>query len=93
MNIIPEMTDPLGKYWEQPKDIREAEMDDTHVLLTQAQFDGLHDYSASLPTGTYDGKCWRAFGGRKDPNWHLGWFHPCDIVGQIGIGWRRIPVV
>jgi hypothetical protein len=59
MNVIPEMTHPYGKHWDQPKDIRDVDMDDTHVLLNRRQFDGLHEYSASLPTGVYEGKCWR----------------------------------
>lgn len=27
--------------------------------ITQAEFDGLLEYSASLPTGVYDGKTWK----------------------------------
>lgn len=58
MNVIPRMTDPLGKYWDQPIDIREAPMDDFHVILTPKQMDQLSEYSSTYPTGVYDGKCW-----------------------------------
>jgi len=58
MNIIPPMTHEHGKYWSQPKDIRLAPMDDTHVLLSSYQIDRLSEYSASMPSGVYSGKCW-----------------------------------
>jgi hypothetical protein len=37
-NEIPVMTNPLGKHWNQPTGYV-AEMDDTHIMLTKAQFD------------------------------------------------------
>lgn len=58
LNAIPAMTDPLGAHWDQPKDIRSVPMDDTHVILTPAQKRELCNYDASLPSGTYPGKCW-----------------------------------
>lgn len=58
MNDIPVMDDPLGKYWDQPLDIREVQMDETHVLLTERHVKGLMEYSTSLPSGVYPGKCW-----------------------------------
>lgn len=68
--MIPVMDDPLGKYWDQPCDIRSAPMDETHVLLTEQQFRDLHEYSATLPSGVYPGKCWK----RKEQSWLLVWF-------------------
>lgn len=56
--MIPVMDDPLGKYWEQPRDIRQAPMDETHVILTPRQIDGLLEYSRTMPSGCYPGKCW-----------------------------------
>ena len=70
-NIIPDMVDPLGKHWRQPKDIQFALMDDTHVLLTPAQWFGLSHYDRSMPSGTYAGKCW-------------GWNGP---QGERGLFW------
>jgi uncharacterized protein (DUF3820 family) len=87
MNAIPEMTEPLGRYWRQPADIREAPMDDLHVLLTAQQFDGLPEYSSTYPSGTYDGKCWKRQG---DVEWYLCWYRPHSQPGKIGIGFRTI---
>lgn len=79
--MIPEMDDPLGKYWRQPANIREAPMDDEVVLLTPAQFDGLASYETTTPSGVYPGKCWKA---RKivrrgdalhfSNEWYLRWY-------------------
>lgn len=80
--MIPVMDDPLGKYWDQPKDIREAPMDDTHVMLTKQQLANLPEYSSTLPSGVYPGKCWLRIEGRQKL---LAWFgdetpdHKCPI--------------
>lgn len=89
MNAIPAMTDPMGQYWTQPKDIREAPMDAKHVILTPDQFDQLEEYSRTYPSGTYDGKCWVRI--NNDCVW-LCWYEPCAKPGQIGIGSRLILV-
>lgn len=90
-NIIPPMTDPLGKCWRQPSDIREAPMDDTHVLLRPDQIGELGEYSASIPTGVYPGKCWK----RSDRNaWLLVWFGELpDQPDECSINWRSILTV
>lgn len=74
--MIPAMTDPLGRHWQQPIDIRTAPMDDTHVLLYPSQFDGLVEYSTSIPSGVYPGKCWRTQ--LRDGSWIMRWYgeHP-----------------
>lgn len=59
MNEIPIMDDPLGKHWRQPTDIRSAPMDDQHILLSSEQVAGLAEYSSTIPTGVYPGKCWK----------------------------------
>lgn len=85
--MIPSMTDPLGKYWDQPADIRDAPMDDKHVLLTSEQIAKLCDYSSSYPSGTYYGKCWK----RKGPGfWYLCWYEHHEDPKKIGIGVRII---
>ncbi len=87
LNSIPPMTDPLSRYWDQPFDIRQALMDDTHVLLSSAQVAQLKNYSSSYPSGTYDGKCWK----REQTNgWVLCWYHPHSKPNTIGIGSRLI---
>lgn len=85
--MIPQMTDPLGRYWDQPADIGQAPMDATHVLLTSRQVDGLLEYSRSYPSGTYDGKCWKREG---EDCWYLCWYEPHAQPGKIGIGYRII---
>jgi hypothetical protein len=77
------MDDPLGKYWDQPRDIRQAPMDETHVLLTPRQIRGLHEYSSSIPSGVYPGKCWMLVRGKQR---FLRWYgdetpdHLCPIL-------------
>lgn len=85
--MIPAMTDPLGRHWPQPSDIREAPMDDKHVLLTRRQIAGLPEYSSSYPSGTYDGKCWMR---DNDSVRYLCWYQPHPTPGKIGIGHRII---
>ena len=85
--MIPQMTDPLGRHWRQPADIREAPMDATHVLLTPQQVNGLPEYSSTYPSGTYDGKCWKRGNGGV---WYLCWYEPHSEPGKIGIGFRTI---
>lgn len=86
---IPVMDDPLGRYWNQPRDIRDAPMDDNHVLLTPQQFRDLHEYSSTIPSGVYPGKCWK----RKERNWLLGWYGDETPDHQCPILFRQIEVV
>lgn len=64
------MTDPLGRYWAQPK-LSDIIIDDTHAVMTKNSFEKLSDYSHSLPTAAYEGKMWRSL--HKD-DWYLLWF-------------------
>lgn len=89
-NAIPAMTDRLGKYWDQPADIRLVPMDAVYVQLTARQVAGLMEYSSSFPSGKYFGKCWLRENGAT--RW-LCWYEPCDVPGQIGIGSREILVI
>lgn len=86
-NDIPPMTDPLGKHWEQPADIRLAPMDDTHVILSRRQIEMLRDYNSSYPSGTYDGKCWLRT--NSGVTW-LCWYYPHDNPKRISIGSREV---
>ena len=58
-SAIPDMTDPLGKYWEQPNR-EDIAVDHSHAVMSMETFKKLKDYSRSQPTGTYPGKMWRA---------------------------------
>jgi hypothetical protein len=90
--IIPEMTDPLGRYWEQPCDIRDAPIDDETVLLTPAQFASLHEYSATFPTGVYPGKCWKRIED-KSKRVLLVWYGAVTPDDQCPIEFRNIEIV
>lgn len=57
-NAIPPMLHPLGKHWEQP-DHKHWLIGDTRVIMPQSDFDKLHDYTQSQPSGVYPGKCWK----------------------------------
>lgn len=52
------MTDPLGRYWEQP-DRSEISFSLSHAHMTKQAFDLLKDYSHTKPTGAYPGKMWK----------------------------------
>lgn len=68
---IPPITNPLGKGWDQPG--REGILvDDTHAVMRQSAFDALLDYTASQPTGCYEGKMWKSFFSKD--GWCLRWF-------------------
>lgn len=103
--MIPAMTDPLGKHWDQPRDICDAPMDEKLVLLTPRQFDDLPEYSASMPSGVYPGKCWKRqeykrveIDGelRMEPTgkWWIGWYGESSKgPGWCSNNWREIAVV
>lgn len=44
-------------------------LDDEHFLISQANLDALPEYSASKPTGVYDGKCWKIWHPREKCWW------------------------
>lgn len=99
---IPEMTDPLGKHWHQPADIRDAPMDDKIVLLTPRQFAELPEYSTSMPSGVYPGKCWKREEMTRDAQgymhstdiWWLGWYGESSKGPKFcSNNWRKIEVV
>lgn len=77
-NIIPLMTDQLGRYWEQPP-VDNILIDDTYAVMDEHTLKCLCDYSRSMPSGVYPGKMWKAimpngqtflrwYGEHSDPN-------------------------
>jgi hypothetical protein len=93
--IIPPITDPLGRYWEQP-DLNDIEIITDFALMTEDTLQKLHTYSTTLPSGTYDGKVWKSeikdVGGWAG-KYKLNWFHPNDDPKQISISRREIKVL
>lgn len=75
MTEIPPITDPLGRHWDQPP-VGDILVDDTHALMTEQTAKQLHEYSTSLPTGTYTGKMWkRRIPWQGEPaKWFLCWY-------------------
>lgn len=87
MNDIPKMTDEMGIYWDQPRDIRDCLMDETHVILDRVQFKMLCEYSASYPSGVYPGKCWKR---QEQECWYLVWYGEVDENNNCSINYRKI---
>jgi hypothetical protein len=84
MNTIPPITDPMGKYWDQPNPANFL-LDDKHVLMSGEDFKKLSEYSCSMPSGVYPGKMWKHnnYAYRRGPNgetqqWFLRWFGLCN---------------
>jgi len=71
--VIPEMTDRLSQYWEQPNR-NDIVLDETHAGMEQATFEKLAEYSITQPSGVYDGKMWKSQ--RPDGVWRLCWYGP-----------------
>ena len=68
--VIPEMTDPLGKYWDAPSR-DEIYVTLSHAWMSQKAFERLHTYQHSMPTGVYVGKMWKL---QRKGRWYLAWF-------------------
>lgn len=92
-NKIPPILHPMGKHWEQP-DMSRVLIDDTHAIMDQKTFDGLHDYSRSFPSGVYPGKCWRRLSQpHEEKYWWLLWFGYSDAPDCCSNNWRKILIV
>ena len=99
LDVIPEMTDPMGKYWDQPSR-RLIEVDTTHALMSQRTFEQLCNYSGSIPSGVYVGKMWRRHDGLFDSRcpveerrWMLCWYGPDKDPKLCSIHRRLILIV
>lgn len=58
--MLPAMTDPLGKHWRQAKDLRDrVTLYDTHAAIGESDWQSLSNYETSSPSGVYAGKVWR----------------------------------
>jgi hypothetical protein len=57
-NVIPPITDPMGKHWDQPK-VEAILVDDHFACMTLKTLHELAEYNCTLPSGTYEGKMWR----------------------------------
>lgn len=96
--MIPEITDPMGKCWGQPKlsaikfnhltDKDKGLEIDEFVSMDPESFEKLMDYSTSIPTGKYAGKMWK----RQTPQgWHLCWYSKSNDPKFLDINsWRIV---
>lgn len=69
--MIPPITDPLGKHWKQPP-TTDVLIDGKYAVMSKATLLKLTEYSASMPSGVYPGKMWRAVS--ADGTQHLRWY-------------------
>ncbi len=89
-HLVPLMTHPLGRYWDQPS--REAiAFVDGEAQMTERTFAELKNYSHTLPTGVYEGKMWRAL--EPHGGWSLVWYGVAVDPGQCSIEHRPIRVI
>lgn len=87
--MIPPITHELGAYWKQPP-LSDLLVDETHAVMTEPTFKALAEYSATIPTGVYEGKMWRA---RVRSGWLLRWYGPSDHHQSCSIEQREILIV
>src|SRR3972149_4772808 len=88
-HIIPAMTHPLSKHWEQPK--RENILvDDTHALMNMSDFLALGTYSTTRPAGVYEGKMWKGVNLR---GWYLAWYDVSKEPDLCSVESRDIIIV
>lgn len=85
-NVIPAMTDPLGKYWEQPSADRIL-IDDDYAVMDKTTLRQLPEYSSTNPSGVYPGKMWRA---ETRGIWWLRWYGESDNPAMCSNNQREI---
>ncbi len=56
---VPPIVHPLGNGWDQP-DPHKFLWDKDEVAMSRSDFNRLHTYSCTLPTGVYEGKMWKS---------------------------------
>jgi len=90
--IIPQITDPLGKYWNQPNQ-KDILVDEKYAVMNQSDFDKLANYSHSQPSGAYIGKMWKMNINSeitKKDRWYLCWFDKDSDPTFVSNNYREI---
>lgn len=89
--VIPPITDEMGKYWDQPN-LEGILIDDKNALMSDSDFWALSDYSSTFPSGVYDGKMWKRRLNYYDESkgWNLCWYGPSEDPNKCSINHRRI---
>jgi hypothetical protein len=92
-NVIPEITHPLGRYWDQPNR-EDIDVWANQARMSQKAFDNLVEYSLSLPTGVYRGKMWKKrvylLTGER---WYLCWYGDHADKKLVSTNYRKIVIV
>lgn len=89
--MIPKITDPLGKHWIQPN-ADNMLFDNTHVVMSEKDFNLLEEYSCSNPSGVYQGKMWVCRS--KEYGDFLRWYEKDPVDSTVmAINQRSILVV
>ena len=89
--IIPPIVNPLGRYWDQP-DRENITIDEKSAIMSQADFEKLHDYSTSDPTGCYEGKMWKSYA-TTNHTWYLSWYDYHTDIAKIRVCSREIIIL
>lgn len=86
---VPAMTDPMGSHLEQPS-TENMKFTETCVEMSRSDFEKLHNYHNSYPSGVYDGKMWK----REDCMgvWYLLWYGPSSEPDKCSVSSRQIIV-
>jgi hypothetical protein len=92
--VVPPITEPLGRHWEQP-DREELIFCGDFVYMTRRAYKQLPEYNNSVPSGVYEGKMWKSHVRYSDVGrvcW-LRWFGVSDDPDKVTNNQRRIAIV
>lgn len=87
--FIPDMTDPMGKYWTQPHH-NQITFRDGFAEMNKYSFDLLPQYDSTFPTGAYLGKMWKRL---EDGKYYLVWYAKHENPDRVNIKFKPIKVV
>lgn len=86
-NVIPPMTHPLSRAWDQPSTDKIL-IDDEHAVMDQQTMIQLKQYYPTIPSGVYAGKMWRAQ--TEHHGDFLMWYSDSDNPDKCCINSRQI---
>lgn len=89
-NTVPDITNPLGRHWEQPSRANIL-IDGDYAVMTERTLLSLYEYSTSCPSGVYEGKMWRALG--VENTWFLRWYGYSEDENRCSINTREVLIV
>jgi len=87
-NVIPPITESIGRSWEQP-DRSQVYVDDVNAYIAASEAKKLKRYDRSQPSGVYDGKMWVSARGTDD---YLLWFEPTENPMCCATNYRKLVI-